>query len=346
MPTVGATYEQHLEQLPGVLSYRLVAPPASASGRGIDATLKLRTRAGVRTLLIQLHRSHLSDSLVQHVIVTLGKLSQPVLIVAPLIGVGLAAKLAAAGLNYLDSRGNCHIAVPPLFIHVEGKTAPPSPKASKGVRRAGYQVLFAFLAAPQLLDATLRVVAEEAGVSHQAVSDMRHRLLEEGYVLETKAGARWHPHRRRDALDLWLRGYETTLRAALLWGTYRTRDKDPGQIEKRLIAAAKQPGSKLEYRWGGSAAGFRLTGYYRGERTVVHVPDPGNLNCQLQAIPDPGGNLVLMDAFGTLNWKAQGDTAHPLLVYAEMLAEGSERAREAAQEVFERYVAPNWEETK
>jgi hypothetical protein len=34
------------------------------------------------------------------------------------------------------------------------------------------------------------------------------------------------------------------------------------------------------------------------------------------------------------------DTVHPLLVYAEMLVEGSERAREAAAALRERFLTP------
>jgi hypothetical protein len=50
-----------------------------------------------------------------------------------------------------------------------------------------------------------------------------------------------------------------------------------------------------------------------------------------------------MDAFGTLSW-SEGETAHPLLVYPEMLHEGSERAREAAIDLYETQIQAKWEE--
>lgn len=49
-----------------------------------------------------------------------------------------------------------------------------------------------------------------------------------------------------------------------------------------------------------------------------------------------------MRAFGSINWDPERETVHPLLVYSEMLSDGSERALEAAQDLSERYLAPLW----
>jgi hypothetical protein len=250
----------------------------------------------------------------------------------------------AARLNYLDAHGNCHIEAPRLHVHVEGKTAPRSPSANKGLRSAAYQVLFVYLAEQDRLSAPLRMVAERAGVSRQPVGDMKHRLLDEGYIFQTRTQVKWHPDRRRDALNLWLHGYESVVRPALLWGTYRPQDATPGDLERRITRVFSAP-KGTEFRWGGAAAGFRLTGHFRGETTVVHVhAAPHELQRDLSALSDPGGNLVLMDAFGSINWQTERDTVHPLLVYSEMLREGSERAREAAQEVYDRHLSPLWDD--
>ncbi|HUH06129.1 MAG TPA: type IV toxin-antitoxin system AbiEi family antitoxin [Kofleriaceae bacterium] len=342
MSELEPTYLNALEQVPGVRSYKVLRPVGGRGDQEIDALVRLRTEAGTSDLLVQQFRSHLSHKAVDHVIANAGRAAEPVLVLAPHIGAGLAAKLVAAGLNYLDADGNCHIAAAPLYIHIEGKTAATRRSADKGIRSAGYQVLFAYLADPTLLDATVRSVAERAGVSRQPVSDMRRRLVEDQYVFETKTATRWHRRRLQDALGLWLGGYETVLRPSLLWGTYRT-DTDPSELEERIAQAFPKAGL-TEFRWGGSAAGFRLTGHYRGERTVVHVPEvPATLPKRLRALSDPRGNLVLMNAFGSLNWAPDRDTVHPLLVYAEMLNEAGERAREAAKELYDEHLAPIWQ---
>lgn len=337
MPALDASYEERLDAIPGVLSHRVLNPPTE-SRNGFDALLVLKTKAGSHQLLVQQLRSHVSRDMARHVAST-HKGPPTVLLLAPHIGSGIAATLIEAGINYLDASGNCHIAVPPFFVHVEGKSAERGVGASTGVRGPGFQVLFAYLAQPDLLDAPIRTVAEVAGVSRQPVLAMNYRLQNEKYVLASKERTRWHPRRREDALALWLTGYQTTVRRSLLSGSYRTPDPNPNALEARLVQAL----SKEQFRWGGTAAGFRLTGNYRGEHTVVHVnAGAQGLAKRVRGLSDPNGNLIVMNAFGSINWHPESETVHPLLVYSEMLSEGSERAREAAQALHDRYLAPIW----
>ncbi len=208
------------------------------------------------------------------------------------------------------------------------------------MRAPAYKVLFAHLAVPELLNASLRRVADTAGVSRQPASDVRCRLLDDEYVVRTKSAIRWVPHRWHDALSLWLHGYETVVRPALLWSTYRTRETNPEAVEAMLETMLGS--TTTELRWGGCTAGFRLYPHYRGLKTTLHVRHAPRDLRNLHAAADPRGNLVFLDAFGAINWELAGNTAHPLLVYSEMLNEGDERAAEAAQIVFERYVEPQW----
>ena len=334
-------YLQRLRHLAGIIDVHAERPTGPDGDRGIDALLSLDTSAGPVRLAAVEYRSHLSHQVVdQFLAARHSAADHPILVLAPHIGAPLGAKLASAGLNYLDRQGNCHIAVGSLLLHVEGQKGPPHHGADKGVRSAGYQVLFAYLADPRLIDAPVREVAEQAGVSRQPVSDMRRRLLADEFVLKTSKGILWH--RKQDALNLWLHGYETMVRPSLMWGAYRTAKPDPEELERELAALFDETGSEL--RWGGTAAGYRLTKYYRGERTTVHVRAmPPDLPRRLRALPDPGGNLVVMDAFGTLNWHPGPETVHPLLVYSEMLQGRDDRAREAAQELFEQHIRPTWE---
>ena len=338
MPALSASYEEQVIALPGVLSHRVLNPPADAGNDVFDALLVLKTKAGSYKLLVQQLKSHVSRDMASHVASSHKGLAS-VLVLAPHVGSGVAATLIEGGINYLDASGNCHISVPPFFVHVEGKSAPKGAGASTGVRGPGFQALFAYLADPALLDAPLRTVAEVAGVSRQPVSAIKHRLQSEKLILGSKAHTQWHPRRRADALALWLQGYQTTVRASLIAGSYRTRDQDPNTLEGRILESLPRE----QFRWGGTAAGYRLTGDYRGERTVLHVRDGmTNLAKRLRGLPDPDGNLLIMHTFGSINWSPERETVHPLLVYSEMLSEGSERAQEAAQALHDRYLAPLW----
>ena len=329
-----------LESVRGVRRVDLV--PEGRALLPVDARLTIQTDAGKKvTLLAEEFRSHLSHDIVDHVIARAARIRGPLLILAPHIGSGIASKVADAGLNYLDRHGNCHIAVGSFYVHIEGRTAPAQSSAEKGMRSPAFQVLFTYLASPDLLDAPVRTVAESAGVSRQPPSDMRQRLLEEGYIFKSTKGYRWVERRRDDALNLWLRGYQATVRPSLVWGTFRTKS-NPGELEDRIASTFPSIGIG-DYRWGGTTAAYRFTGHYRGPKTTVHVHSaPADLGQRLRGLPDPNGNLIVMDSFGTINWPPDTDTVHPLLVYSEMLRDGDERAREAAEGLFEKHIRPAW----
>jgi hypothetical protein len=82
-----------------------------------------------------------------------------------------------------------------------------------------------------------------------------------------------------------------------------------------------------------------MTGYFHGEKTVVHVADPpADLQRRLRAVPASDGPLVVLRSPGPKGLEGSTpNTAHPLLVYTELLTDGSERARDAAQELADRY---------
>jgi hypothetical protein len=196
----------------------------------------------------------------------------------------------------------------------------------------------AFLARPELLDAPERETAAAAGTSRQAVRNLRDRLLAEGLAVRSSEGNRWAPRARRQALDRWLVGYSDLVRPRLMFGAYRTQNEAPEDLEHLVLE--RLGASSHGWRWGGSAAGYRLLKHYRGKRTVVHLErfDPW-LPRELLALLDPEGPLVLMGFPGPVAMQgATPDTAHPLLVCSEMIAEGGDRPREAALAILEKYT--------
>ncbi len=72
---------------------------------------------------------------------------------------------------------------------------------------------------------------------------------------------------------------------------------------------------------GGGAAAFRLIGHVRGEDSVLWFSKPASdLPRALNALPAKDGPLTILRAKGTLMLEgAKPYTAHPLLVYAELL---------------------------
>lgn len=265
------------------------------------------------------------------------------IVMAPLIAGGVARSFVDAGINYVDLVGNCHLVLDrEVYVHVEGNRAPRAAPADRGIRAAGYQVLFAYLAS-QDLRLTVREVGALAGVSRQAALEMRDRMVAEGYLIESTSGLRWDTRRRDDALRRWLEGYRATVRPRLLHGTFRTRRREPDEIAAMIESIGGPPGDR--WRWGGSAAAYELRRHYRGERTVIHIREGvDDFVRTLPVLRATDGNLIVMSSFGELNWHEEygGTTVDPLLVYSELLVDDDERAREAAADLFEELIRKAW----
>lgn len=320
-------FDPLLDQLPGVQSFKWFG---FETVRGLPK-LRIHTKYGAAELHVEQFRSHLSTATVDRVV---SMDTPPDLVLAPAIAAGTAAAFIQAGIAYLDLRGNCHIDVPGYFMHVEGKTqAPETMKAAASLRGPGYQVLFTYLAKPELLDATVRTAAAAAGVSRKPVSTLRRWLVDDKFLVETKSRTEWRTSRHLEALNLWLGGYKTTVRPSLLRGTYRTREQNPLKLERELEELL----ADRDYAWGGAAAAYRQTKHYRGQTTVIHG-DLGGALGEIQARPaSQSPNLLVLGHIGEI----RGTTphlAHPLLVYSELYQDPNERAREAAQVYYEKFL--------
>jgi len=83
---------------------------------------------------------------------------------APYIPRPMGRYLAEHDVNYLDLAGNCRLVLGRRYAtHVEGRTRERPAEERRGLRVPGYLVLFAILAEPKLLEATVRGLADAAG---------------------------------------------------------------------------------------------------------------------------------------------------------------------------------------
>jgi hypothetical protein len=298
----------------------------------------LKTPSGAVTFRCEHKRSHLLREVAERV-AHQARGVENVLLFAPSVGRELGEFLRREGVNFVDLAGNCYVRVGDQYLaRIQGIRAEAVPAADRPLRAAAYRTLFALLVDPSLFGASVRAVAEKAGgVSPQTVADLRARLVEQGMVLRVGGRSRWAPTGRRQALDLWLAGFSATLSPQLIVGRFRARERELEALEARLSSSL---GDEGVWRWGGGAAAQRLTRFYRGERTVVYLSEgDASLPKRLALVRDASGPLLLMRTPGPLAFESpRADTVHPLLVYADLLAEGHDRARDAARVVFDKYL--------
>ena len=308
------------------------------AGDRIDGELHVRssrTRPKGERFFVQATRTHLSYALVAGIIAhTRGSHENSVLF-APYVPGPIGQHLAEHHLSYVDVVGNCHLVVGrELLFHVEGKKQPRDSKTRGGGRVPSYQLMFAILARPALLDEPVRRIAEAAGIGKTAAADQLARLQEQALLVNTRAGLQIV--RYGELLDRWLSAYAELVRPRWLVGRYRTQTNDPEALEAKLA----ELNADTTWALGGGAAAWRMTHFYRGPETVVHVlQPPSDLPRHLRAIPAQDGPLTILHTPGVVAYQgAEPNLAHPLLVYTEMLASGDPRMREAAQELLKRFL--------
>ncbi|MET0285825.1 MAG: type IV toxin-antitoxin system AbiEi family antitoxin [Polyangiales bacterium] len=332
-------YLAHLRALPFVKRVQ-------ARSAGTDSRLVVETAHGQHAFRYTVLGSHLSKVTAELWSSRARSSDIPLLLMSPYVSDPMGARLREAGLSYVDAGGNVSLTLAGDDGHaqhvalIQGQARTQAQVPDRAWRAESYQVLFTLLAEPALIEASVRAVAARAEVSTTPVLQVRERLIQSGLVSPTKRSLRWGPAAMMKARDVWIAGYHATLRPRLLIHRYRQRSgvatvDAQAELETRLREVS------VDWRWGGAAASARVDGYYRSDITVVHVhaPDlsPNELGRILRLVPDPNGSITLLQRPGKAAFQLEGDpmqtkVVHPLLVWAELLEEGNDRASEAAAE--------------
>ena len=328
-------YVARLRELPFIQDARIRLEPGVAQKQRADAALTLIAPDGEHEFLVEAKRTHLTYANADYLL-AMWRNTQEWMLFAPYVPRKIGQHLAEEGANFIDLQGNCRLRLGDRYIAaIEGRLPEKKELEGRGLRAAGYQVLFAILAKPELLNEGVVRIGDLAGVGKTTAADTLEKLEQEGFL--TTIQNRRRLVKPEALLDRWLVGYANAVRPRLLVGRYRTQDKDPEQLEQRVERVL---GNEPEWAWGGGAAAMKLTQHYRGETTILHVAKLHlDLPKRLRAQRDADGPLVLLKVPGQVAFDgALPRTVHPLLVYTELLATGNERARETALELRQRYL--------
>ena len=331
--------EPYLEQLRAFPFVRAVAVRAARGNadQSEDVRLSLRTPNGRQEVAVEVKTVPLSRSAAESLAARVPR-GQSWVVFSPYVSQPVGELLVSQGVGFLDQAGNCHIALGCDYLaHVEGRRPTPPARRGRGLGARSYQVLFALLAQPALAAVSVRSLAEAANVQKTTAAELLLRLKEEGLLLRDKRG--WRIAQPKVLMDRWLDGYADKLRPRLLVGRYRAAENDPLAFEKQV---EKLLGDRLDWAWGGAAAGFRLTRHYRGDTTTLHLAaHPASVQRQLGLLPSNDGTITILGVPGPLGLAGPAPhIAHPLLVYTELLMEGEDRARESAEEIRSRHLEP------
>ncbi|HYV84345.1 MAG TPA: type IV toxin-antitoxin system AbiEi family antitoxin [Patescibacteria group bacterium] len=327
---------ERLRDLPFV-DKALLLPGSEPDARGRDGRIRIITPFTTREFDLEVKRTHLTRGTVDGVLAQAARRGQrPWILFAPHVGRPLGQYLNEQRVNYVDVAGNCRLQIDRRHMAlIEGRPPERAAGQGRGIGAPGFRILFALLVKPGLLDAPVRQVAEAAGVATATAANRLTQLRKDGLV-DQRPNVRVLTAPRR-MLDLWLKGYETLVRPKLLIGRFRTEEQNPRATEHLVEKALRRD---TKWAFGAGAAAHRMTGYYRGPETVVHVQHANiDVAKRLHALRAEDGPLTLIQAPGPVAFESVvPHTVAPLLVYTELILAGDKRAREAATEIERKYL--------
>ncbi|MAY40624.1 type IV toxin-antitoxin system AbiEi family antitoxin [Spongiibacter sp.] len=258
-------------------------------------------------------------------------------LIADYINPKMAEKLKAADIQFLDTAGNAYLNKYPLYICITGKrlkdkTAPEKPKG-RAFQPTGMKVVYEFLVDKNLANAPYREIADRANVALGAVGWVIRDLAEQGFLVERQNERRLTNY--DELLEKWAENYPQRLRKKLLLGTFTTDEPDWWKkIDPRDYNAA----------WGGEIAAAKYTNYLTPKDATIYIPkEKRNLFLKdarlrrAQELEKPHFTIELLEPLGE-HFENQAGLAHPILVYADLLATANTRNIETAQKLREQYL--------
>lgn len=264
---------------------------------------------------------------------------EPVALVIPYVSDTLGRALQQRGICYLDTAGNAYLytAIPTFLVLIRGNRHPKAGTQAqpRAFQPAGVQLLYHLLSKPALLQASYRVLAEQAQVALGSVSMLLRGLQQLDLLREEAGKRRWTEPAH--VLRRWVDAYGEVVRPKLAAQRYRWLDS----------AMARQGWQHVELShemaWGGEpAAHLLLDGYLLPEYfTLYTTAARGEVMRRLRLVPDPTGQVEVLRPMDTI-WGAerpQPQAVHPLLAYADLLLTADPRNREIAHRLHEHYLS-------
>lgn len=188
------------------------------------------------------------------------------------------------------------------------------------MHKAEFQIVLRLLQDKSNTNLRYRQLAAAAGVSVGSVNNVMQSLMEKGYVVED--GKKRLLRKRTSLLDRWARAYADGLKERFFVARFTFLTPQVKECWRDI----RMPEN---VSWGGEPAAALLDDYLQPERWDVYVSDNANaLIATGRMIPKADGEIYVYRKF----WDEAGTP--PVVVYADLLAMGNDRCREAAERII------------
>ncbi|MCK5134098.1 MAG: hypothetical protein KAR40_18360 [Candidatus Sabulitectum sp.] len=327
--TLQAALQKLREEVP-VGDYKVKWEVLTGKGTGYDALVSFKKILREYAVVINMN---INPKMIDAMEFYLNAANRTVILITHAITDRTATELKQRNIQFIDTLGNIYLTQEDPFVLVHKTGNRPQETANGRPANAfvgtKLRVVFALLTNEDAVNLTYREVADLAGVALGTVGWAFRDLKLLGYI-------RVYKHKRkimnRDKLvSKWLEAYPTEIRPKLNPRRFTAPDRNWW-----LQTDLNRYGAIL----GGETAAAVLTKYLHPEHGVLYMRgDIHELATALKLRADPRGNLTVMDRFwdGEALRINQTPIAPPLLVCAELLAEGGKRNMETVKMIRENH---------
>jgi hypothetical protein len=239
------------------------------------------------------------------------------------------------GINYLETAGNCFIRKEGLYFYINDKTVTKERQTKDGKlwKTAGIKFIFGILLQPTILNEPYRKIAEITEVALGNIGPFLEELKNEGFLKEGIENG--NPILFLENLETlrnkWIAMFNAVLKPKLKQGRFKF-------VDKQILNHWEQL-PNTDFYWGAETAGAVLTNHLHPEVFTIYTKQPKIILMKhLRLVPDPAGNVEILDVFwhDQLNYK-QG-LVPPLLAYADLVTSLDSRNRETAVRIKQKYL--------
>ena len=232
-------------------------------------------------------------------------------------------------IDYIDSFGNAYIDLKNLKIYVEKGNAKPIVNTKNEIfTLTGAKILFELLQNPESVNTnTYRDWADKCGIALGSVSKFMNALTNEGFLIKVNNTEK-QLIRREELLQRWI-----PLINEKVLPSYYVDIFQFGKTSQRDWKNIKE-----EMQWAGEPAASILTNYLNPEEFSLFTNlDKTEIIKKAGLLPNKNGNIRIYRPF----WKIvenDSKTVPPLLIYAQLMYQGSSRNIETATLIYDEFL--------
>lgn len=261
-------------------------------------------------------------------------------------------------IEFIDVDGNIYLNSPGIYVIVRNQISKEGASRSLEITATALQVMYALLAESKRLKnksermrslypeskpdtpISYEQISRLSGVSLKTVKSNLKKLQDLDYITYKDQGYEIVDYVK--LLERWELGYSERLRAKLILGTF----SPIGKAEFSTVRDQIQHCAEMyDYLIGGELGAAIMTNHLRPISAALYLPNSSTsrkLAVNLKLKPDPEGNIIFFQAFGSKGGLRQNPStrnlAHPLLIHAELVWTGNSRLKEIAQRIYDKHI--------